>query len=184
MQSITQQPEQPGPPVSETSAERACPACGTMARRSTAQFCATCGHSLDADYLPADTLRASYFPQQRRPGRRGQKSGQQPAAQARATAQRQDIRPPVQTYAHAPLENGAATTALAFVTYSLVPYLGILFCPGAIVMGGLGLLRWHRAPQRGGRRTSYAGIIFGLVILCVQILLWWILYKVPQWARL
>lgn len=73
-------------------------------------------------------------------------------------------------------------TALAFVTYSLVPYLGILFCPGAIFMGGLGLLKAHRAPHRGGRRASYAAIIFGLVILCAQLLLWWILYKVPQWA--
>ena len=75
-------------------------------------------------------------------------------------------------------------TALAFVTYSLVPYLGILFCPGAIFMGGLGLLKWHRAPHRGGRRASYAAVAFGLVILCAQLLLWWILYKVPQWARL
>jgi hypothetical protein len=79
--------------------------------------------------------------------------------------------------------NGASTTALAFVTYSLVPYLGILFCPGAIVMGGLGLLNWHRAPHRGGRRASSAAVIFGLVILSVQMFLWWILYKVPQWTR-
>ncbi len=83
-----------------------------------------------------------------------------------------------------PNSNGASMTALAFVTYSLVPYLGILFCPGAIFMGGIGLLNWHRAPYRGGRRAAYAGIILGLAILCVQILLWWILYKVPQWARL
>jgi hypothetical protein len=51
-------------------------------------------------------------------------------------------------------------------------------------MGGLGLLNWQRAPQRGGRRASSASIILGLVILCVQIFLWWILYKVPQWAKL
>lgn len=73
-------------------------------------------------------------------------------------------------------------TALAFVTYSLVPYLGILFCPGAIVLGGLGLWRAVRTPQRGGRRASYTSIALGLFILCVQIFLWWILYKVPQWA--
>lgn len=74
-------------------------------------------------------------------------------------------------------------TALAFVTYSLVPYLGIIFCPGAILMGGVGLLRSYRAPQRGGRRASYTGIALGFLILCVQIILWWILYKVPRWSR-
>lgn len=79
--------------------------------------------------------------------------------------------------------NGASTTALAFVTYALVPYLGILFCPGAMLMGSIGLVRSYRAPQQGGRRTSYTSIFLGLLILCVQIFLWWILYKVPQWAK-
>ncbi len=82
-----------------------------------------------------------------------------------------------------PNRNGASQTALAFVVYSLVPYLGILFCPGAVLMGGVGLVRSWRVPQLGGRRASYAGVIFGVMILSVQILLWWILYKVPQWVQ-
>ena len=77
--------------------------------------------------------------------------------------------------------NGASTTAMAFVTYALVPYLGILFCPGAVLMGGLGLFNSYRAPERGGRRASAFGIALGLLILCAQLLLWWILYKIPQW---
>ncbi len=32
-----------------------------------------------------------------------------------------------------------AATARAFATYSLVPYLGILFCPGAVVVGTVGV---------------------------------------------
>ena len=78
--------------------------------------------------------------------------------------------------------NGASTTALAFVTYSLVPYLGILFCPGAVLMGGVGLYNSYRVPERGGRRASYAGLALGVLILCAQLFLWWILYKIPEWA--
>jgi hypothetical protein len=78
--------------------------------------------------------------------------------------------------------NTASATALALVTYALVPYLGILFCPGAVLMGGVGLLRAQRAPHFGGRRSSLLSIVFGVVILCAQIFLWWILYKVPEWS--
>lgn len=79
--------------------------------------------------------------------------------------------------------NGASTTAIAFVTYSLVPYLGILFCPGALLMGSLGVVQSYRAPQQGGRRASYTSIALTLVIFCIQVFLWWILYKVPEWAQ-
>lgn len=78
--------------------------------------------------------------------------------------------------------NGASATALAFVTYSLVPYLGILFCPGAVVMGIIGWLTSHRVPGDGGRRASFTSILAGLFILGVQIFLWWILYKIPAWS--
>jgi hypothetical protein len=78
--------------------------------------------------------------------------------------------------------NGASTTALAFVTYALVPYLGILFCPGALLAGGVGLYNSYHAPERGGRRASYLGLLLGFLILCVQLFLWWILYKIPEWA--
>ena len=85
--------------------------------------------------------------------------------------------------ARANVESEAAATAFAFVTYGLVPYLGILFCPGALVFGGLGLLRAWRAPQPGHARASALGLALGLLVLCAQIFLWWILYKVPEWAR-
>lgn len=175
MQSAAEQPEQSFLYAAELEVERECPACGQSARRAAARFCATCGRDLDESYLPADALRSSYYLQQQRLVKHSQQKTHAPAPPQQAPAIRS---------AHAHNSNGASTTALAFVTYSLVPYLGILFCPGAIVMGGLGLLNWHRTPRRGGRRASYAGIILGVVILCVQILLWWILYKVPQWAQL
>ena len=73
-----------------------------------------------------------------------------------------------------------AATARAFATYSLVPYLGILFCPGAVVVGTVGVFR---SPQMSAaRKVCYVSIVAGVVVLLVQLLLWWILYQVPAWA--
>ena len=77
--------------------------------------------------------------------------------------------------------NGVTATARAFATYALVPYLGILFCPGALLLGFAGLLRSRR--ESGARRDSALSVALGLLILCVQLVLWWILYKVPEWSR-
>ncbi|HEX8720915.1 MAG TPA: hypothetical protein VF736_09825 [Pyrinomonadaceae bacterium] len=78
---------------------------------------------------------------------------------------------------------GAAATAFAFATYGLVPYLGILFCPGALLFGGIGLVRAWRTPGAGrDARASAQGLALGLLVLCGQLVLWWVLYKVPEWA--
>jgi hypothetical protein len=150
---------------------RACPACGVAARRVDARFCSACGRSLDEAYRPADALRASYNLQHRRAASRsvGRASGK-------------PLKNSMSTIFPARNSNGASTTALAFVTYSLVPYLGILFCPGALLMGGIGVYNSFRTPERGGRRASYIGVTFGLLIFCAQIFLWWLLYKIPEWA--
>ena len=76
-----------------------------------------------------------------------------------------------------------AAMARAFATYSLVPYLGILFCPGAVVVGSLGIVESYRARQTDYRVACYISLIVGLMVLAIQSLLWWILYKVPVWAR-
>lgn len=80
-------------------------------------------------------------------------------------------------------DEGIAATARAFATYSLVPYLGILFCPGAVLVGTLGVFRSYSSPRATSTRTAcYVSTAVGLVVLLVQLLLWWILYKVPVWA--
>jgi len=79
--------------------------------------------------------------------------------------------------------NSASTTARAFATYALVPYLGILFCPGALVMAGVGVYQSYREPEPAGRNASYAIMLVNMLVLCAQLGLWWILYKVPVWAR-
>ena len=79
--------------------------------------------------------------------------------------------------------NSLPATARAFATYSLVPYLGILFCPGAVVVGTVGVVRSYRAGQSSdGRWVCYASTLVGVVVLVLQLLLWWILYRVPAWA--
>ena len=81
---------------------------------------------------------------------------------------------------------GLPGTARAFATYSLVPYLGIVFCPGAVLLGAVGLVRSYRSNQMSGesaRGVCYASTIVGLIVLAVQLLLWWILYQAPKWAN-
>jgi len=78
---------------------------------------------------------------------------------------------------------GLAATARAFATYSLVPYLGILFCPGAVVVGTVGVFRSYSSPHLAAARTAcYLSTATGLVVSLGQLLLWWILYQVPTWA--
>ncbi|HET9714028.1 MAG TPA: hypothetical protein VFP64_19235 [Pyrinomonadaceae bacterium] len=78
--------------------------------------------------------------------------------------------------------SGLADTAKAFATYSLVPYLGIVFCPGAVLLGTVGVVRSYRTDQPA-RGVCYVSLIVGVVVLAVQLLLWWILYQVPVWAN-
>jgi hypothetical protein len=158
-------------------ASRACAACGAEARRDSARFCSTCGRELGADYFPTDTLRASYH-FEGRPAASRVRLRERPAARRGAAGGRWKGEFSMSARGN----NGAAATALAFVTYALVPYIGILFCPGALLMGGLGLLRSYRAPKPTGRRASALAILLGLLVLCVQLLLWWVLYKVPEWS--
>jgi hypothetical protein len=173
MDNKTSETEWSGAQSSDSQAQlRACPACRIVARRREARFCSACGRSLEESYLPADALRASYNLQHGRPSSR--KSGGTNGKLLKSS---------MSSIFPASNRNGASTTALAFVTYALVPYLGILFCPGAFLMGSIGLYNSYRAPERGGRRASYLGLTFGLLIFCAQLFLWWILYKIPQWGR-
>ena len=177
--------------VDDVQMLRACPACGATARRSGANFCATCGRGLNDDdgYRPADAVRASYH--QHRPPHRAAPVVVAAAARVAITNNVRPKMPPAMRVRFKqqakPLmknSNGASTTALAFATYALVPYLGILFCPGALVLGGIGLIRSRRAlTDDGGRRASLLSITLGVVLLGAQLLLWWILYKVPEWSR-
>ncbi len=157
-----------------------CPACGASVRRVDASYCAVCGRAFaDAeDYLPADALRASYHKQHRPPQSKETANGAANDKRVRAKQiAKIAVAQPSQNL------NNASQLALAFATYALVPYLGILFCPGAIFTGCVGLMRVRHAPHLSGRRASVQGIVAGVLIFCAQLFLWWILYKVPEWAK-
>lgn len=70
-------------------------------------------------------------------------------------------------------QNTATVVALAFVCFSLVPFIGILFCPCAIVMGGVGLLKAWLVQGMGGARLAVCCIVFGFLLAGAQVLLWW-----------
>lgn len=79
--------------------------------------------------------------------------------------------------------NGLPAIARAFATYSLVPYLGILFCPGAVVVGTVGVVRSYQSEETIETRSAcYVSTMMGVVVLAAQLLLWWILYQIPAWA--
>jgi len=160
----------------------ACPACGARARRAGARYCSTCGRGLDGDYCPTDSLRASYHFERVPPAADSRYAARGPRrVRARTPAARARIKRGIMPTRD---PNEAAATARAFVTYSLVPYLGILFCPGALLLGLAGLLRARRTPRSAGARRDAALVLaLGLLILCAQLVLWWILYKVPEWSR-
>lgn len=61
----------------------------------------------------------------------------------------------------------------ACVVYSLVPFVGVVFVPFVVVFGVVGLAR--------GERT-FRAIGAGVIILVVQLVLWWLLYVVPKWG--
>ena len=73
-----------------------------------------------------------------------------------------------------------ADTAWACTVYSMVPYVGIIFVPFAIVLGVANYFSDRsKSDDRGTRRAI--GLIGGSVaILAVQVFLWWLLYVIPE----
>ena len=62
----------------------------------------------------------------------------------------------------------------ACVVYSLVPFVGVVFAPFVFVFGMAGVVR--------GDRSVFKALGVGLLILIVQLVLWWLLYSVPTWS--
>lgn len=159
---------------------RHCPACGTLARRRAARFCHTCGRGFATDdgYAPADSLRASYHAQHSSPASR--------VVHRRRVADRAPrarFASPRLVSVFIPQQNRFAAFALASVVYALIPLLGIIFCLPAIAFGGWGALAANRRPatlhnpQTDGRRAARFSFFAGWLLLCLQLLLWWMLAR-------
>jgi hypothetical protein len=143
-----------------TTSRSYCPACGSSSGGEAKDWCPTCGKLLKEGYFPLDNLRASY-------------SGK--IWQNKETLEMKVL--------FEENKNTASETARAFAIFSLVPYLGILFCPGAVLMGGVGMLVSYRKPDLGGGRTSVISIAGGMLVCGFQIFLWWLLYYIPTLDR-
>jgi hypothetical protein len=61
----------------------------------------------------------------------------------------------------------------------MVPYLGILFIPLAIGVGTAGYVANRRTLHDGGRRALWC-VGLSLVLLIIQLILWWLLYLIPE----
>lgn len=146
--------------VKQVKTENYCPACGAAISGEPDISCAICGKLLKEGYFPLDNLRASY---------------------RRRVWENEDKKEVTNLFEEN--KNKASEAAWAFAVYSLVPYLGILFCPGAVLMGSVGALVSYRKPDLGGGRTSLLSIASGFLILAVQIFLWWLLYYVYSLER-
>lgn len=140
---------------------RICSACGATARRRLAKYCLDCGKSLLEDYQPLDNLRSSY----------------------RLQNQNFQSKPPKPDNLFQKNENAALELTWAFTVYSMVPYLGILFSPGAIFMGCIGAVKAYQKSQMASVKSALLNIAVSFAVLVTQILLWWLLYIIPELGR-
>ena len=158
----THEPEMRGGEARREASAVSCPACGALARRAEAHFCATCGRGLrEQTYAPADSLLASYHQQHSRPAMLIEQELSRVQVQQKLPAHMFDNE-----------GNAAAGIALVLVFSALVPYIGILFCPLAIMAGGFGLFEARLMRRTGGARLSAYCIVFAFVIAGAQVLLW------------
>ena len=73
-----------------------------------------------------------------------------------------------------PFENSAVW---ACVVYSLVPFVGVVFVPFIFVFGFVSRIR----SEAGQRISARWAMGLGVLIVIVQVVLWWLLYAVPKW---
>lgn len=137
---------------------RACAACGQVGNRLTARYCSACGQDLNSDFSPARSLMASYYQQR-----------------TRALAVVGRVEPALGTIAR---EDGLTAFAFAFVTFSVVPFLGIMFCPIALLFSVCCFAR-RTTHARTELTKPAVAIALTLVISVAQIGLWWMLVQVP-----
>ncbi len=140
---------------------RICFGCGAKSEDND-RVCRICGKLLSEEYQPLDSLRSSY-----------RLHGKQLLSEADKIENLFEQN-----------KNSASETAFACFVYSLVPYLGILFVPLALIAGSYGLIFSSLHPNLGGRRLSAWSLVLSLFVLLIQLFLWWLLYLIPEISKL
>jgi uncharacterized protein YqgC (DUF456 family) len=62
-----------------------------------------------------------------------------------------------------PYRNGAALAAYYIGVFGLIPILGFVFGPLAIILGVIGLVKARKNPQAHGTGHAIAGIVLGVI---------------------
>ncbi|MCA1615728.1 MAG: hypothetical protein LC800_16830 [Acidobacteria bacterium] len=76
-----------------------------------------------------------------------------------------------------------APTARAYVlmAYALVPFVGIVLCPAAVVCGAVGLRRAGRERHPAAAREAGQSIVYAVLLTGAQALLWLISFGLTGW---
>jgi hypothetical protein len=80
-------------------------------------------------------------------------------------------------------KNSLSEIGWAFTVYSLVPYIGILFVPCAIICSFLAINYAAKNPELGGRKLAVHSLIASFIVLFVQLILWYLLFLIPQLSQ-
>jgi hypothetical protein len=121
--------------------------------------CRICGKRIHEGFQPLDAIRSSH-------GLQGKEL-------------KLDSTPDAPTL-FASEKSGFSSTAWACTVYAMVPYLGILFIPFAIGAGTVGYIVKRQSSEAVADRRPLLAIALSLVILIVQLVLWWLLYIIPE----
>ncbi|MDI1242993.1 MAG: hypothetical protein PSX80_13845 [bacterium] len=72
----------------------------------------------------------------------------------------------------------AGSVVWACAVYSLVPLVGVVFVPFIYLFGVVAVAKGDGR----NRQSALGAMAAGLLILLVQLVLWWLLYAVPKWG--
>ena len=147
------------PARKDADRQAVCTGCGAEIIEPSQKLCPDCGKIIGEGFRPLDAIRSSYNLQ-------GKQLSKLIPAEPEALFPRSG--------------NPISETAWACTVYSMVPYLGILFVPLAIAVGGFGYVVSRRTPDAAGGRAALTCIGVTLILLAMQILFWWLLYLIPE----
>lgn len=138
-----------------------CPACGAMVIHSADGSCGVCGKLLREGFQPLDAIRSSHRMQ-------------------RVRLNMPDVVPADSIGLFEEHRTLVSNTAWACTVYSMVPYIGIVFIPPALLTGGFSYFRARRRNLAEEERQALICIGVSFVVLSIQLVLWWLLYLIPE----
>ena len=144
--------------------EEICVGCGAQPERNGARYCLVCGKELFETYQPLDRYRSAHH-----------LHGKAFLLENVASGPIKDL--------FEMNRNKYSETAWASCVYSMVPYVGVVFIPFTLLVALIGIGFAWRKPLVGGMKLSGASFGLSFVILGLQVLLWALLYIVPELNR-